>query len=324
MDLSTSLDRITIPALHVSGWYDTYLNGTVAGFRALSANSPDNQYLLAGPWVHIPWSNRIGTQNFGAEALLDTDNLLLRWFNHWLKDSGEFAAEPKIRHFALNQNRWHSAASWPAESALTLFLHSEGRANSSKGNGTLTPAVATATEPADILSVDPEVPVIAPGGIASASGCFNQAAAQQGNNVLIYTSEPFESPLHIFGTPSVTLHASTSAAHADLVAKLTCVRPNGDSDFVCIGIARSTHLFTEYTPDTPQLWRFDLEPTSWVFAPGERLRLEISGNAYPLYDRNPHTAVKPAQADSWSWKRSTHILHHTTDFPSTLHLPLVP
>jgi putative CocE/NonD family hydrolase len=329
MDLSASLDKITIPALHVSGWYDTYLNGTVAGFRALTANAGteharENQYLLAGPWVHIPWGNRIGTQNFGTEALLDTDELLLRWFNHWLKDSGEFSAEPKIKHFALNQNKWHSAAAWPNSSSFDLYLHSEGRANSSKGNGTLSVESPTNEEPSDILSVDPEVPVLAPGGIASASGCFNQAPAQQGNNVLVYTSAPIDKPLHIFGTPSVTLHATTSAPYADLVAKLTCVRPNGDADFICIGIARSSHLFADYTPDTPHLWHFNLEPTSWLFQPGERLRLEISGNSYPLYDRNPHTAIKPAQADSWHWKRSTHILHHSSDSPSALHLPVAP
>ncbi len=55
---------------------------------------------IAGPWVHIPWGDLIGDQNFGHEALVDTDAILLRWFNHWLKDSGEFSAEPKIRHFA--------------------------------------------------------------------------------------------------------------------------------------------------------------------------------------------------------------------------------
>jgi len=328
MDLSTSLDQITIPALHVSGWYDTYLNGTVAGFRSLteqagSAHARDSQYLLAGPWVHIPWGNRIGTQNFGPEALLDTDDLLLRWFNHWLKDSGEFSSEPKIKYFALNQNKWHHAATWPTESSLNLYIHSEGRANSSKGNGTLSVEAPTNDEPSDILSVDPEVPVIAPGGTASASGCFNQAAAQQGNNVLVYTSNPFDKALQIFGTPSVTLHASTSAPHADLVAKLTCVRPNGDADFICIGIARSSFLFEHYAPDTPHIWRFDFEPTSWVFQPGERLRLEVSGNSYPLYDRNPHTAVKPSHADSWNWKRSTHILHHNAESPSTLHLPVI-
>ena len=106
LDVSGCLDRINVPALHISGWFDLYLKGTIDGFRALrkkaaSAHVRDQQYLIAGPWMHIPWGDQIGEVNFGPEALLDTDGILLRWFNHWLKDSGEFAQEPRIRHFAL-------------------------------------------------------------------------------------------------------------------------------------------------------------------------------------------------------------------------------
>jgi putative CocE/NonD family hydrolase len=99
LDVSQKLAKIQIPALHVSGWYDTYLRGSVDGFNAMRGFAKD-QYLLAGPWIHIPWGDRIGPLSLGADANLDTDTLLLRWFNHWLKGTGEFAAEPAIRHFA--------------------------------------------------------------------------------------------------------------------------------------------------------------------------------------------------------------------------------
>ena len=118
LDVSESLDRITVPALHLSGWFDTYLGGSVAGFLAMSAHL--DQYLVAGPWVHIPWGEMIGEHNLGPEALLDTDALLLRWFNHWLKGSGEFAHEPRIRHFALGANRWCVAESFPHSASLSI------------------------------------------------------------------------------------------------------------------------------------------------------------------------------------------------------------
>ncbi len=120
LDVSESLARIALPALHISGWFDTYLSGSVDGFRALAA-AQENQYLVAGPWIHIPWGEWIGEQNLGPQALLDTDALLLRWFNHWLKNSGEFAHEPRIRHFALGANRWFDAETFPAIK-LALYL----------------------------------------------------------------------------------------------------------------------------------------------------------------------------------------------------------
>ena len=36
LDVSQSLERITVPALHISGWYDTYLKGSIDGFVSLS------------------------------------------------------------------------------------------------------------------------------------------------------------------------------------------------------------------------------------------------------------------------------------------------
>src|SRR5450631_315794 len=127
LDVSKTLNRITVPALHISGWYDTYLKGSIAAFLALtqgagSAVARENQYLVAGPWVHIPWGDRAGAASFGDAAILDTDMLLLRWFNHWLKDSGEFAKEPRISHFVLGENRWRHADVFPTNANHALFL----------------------------------------------------------------------------------------------------------------------------------------------------------------------------------------------------------
>jgi putative CocE/NonD family hydrolase len=326
-DVSASMARIAVPALHIAGWFDTYLGGTVDGFVALAnhadAAARDQQYLVAGPWVHIPWGELIGEQNLGPAALVDTDSLLLRWFNHWLKGSGEFSQEPRIRHFALGANQWFAADGF-SEDALSLYLHSSGRAESRKGNGVLSQAAPDSTEPRDIFVYDPEVPVHGPGGPGALTGPLNQAALETGNNLLVYTSDPLTAPTHILGSPKLTLYAVTSAAHADFTGKLVRVRPGGQADFVCIGIARSAHLFpgSAYQADTVHCWEIVLEPTSCVFAAGDAIRLEVASSAFPLYDRNPSTAVEPAKADAWNWQRSTQMVLHDAQHPSRLSLPL--
>jgi len=331
LDVSRNLAKILIPALHVSGWYDTYLSGSIDGFLALRAGAGsdfarENQFLIAGPWKHIPWGDRVGSTDFGTEALLDTDAILLRWFNHWLKDSGEFSNEPRVRHFTLGENRWRSATDFRAKdhtSTRTFFLHGEARANSRKGNGTLN-ASAPANEPSDVFVYDPEVPVLAPGGPAAPSGPFDQATLELGNNVLVYTSEPLRDSLRVFGFPRVSLFCSSSAAHIDFTAKLVRVRPNGAASFLCIGIARSTHLFPDsiYTTGKVHRWQFSLEPTSCRFDAGDRIRLEIASSAFPLYDRNPGTNVPSCRATSWDWQRSTQMVHHDATYASFLQLPL--
>ena len=329
LDVSQSLDRIRIPALHISGWYDTYLKGSVDGFRALSecAGSTfarEHQYLVAGPWQHIPWGDRIGATNFGADALLATDAILLRWFNHWLKDTGEFSNEPRIRYFVLGENCWRHASAWPVKASHMLYLHSEGRANSRKGDGVLSTTPPSADEPCDIFVYDPEVPVLAPGGPTAASGQFDQATLEMGNNLLVYTTEPLKDALRIFGAPRVSLFCSTSCSHADFTAKLVRVRPDCVAEFVCMGIARSSWLFAKsgYAADAVQHWEFELEPTSCCFAAGDRIRLEVASSAFPLYDRNPGGEVASSRATSWDWRLSMQIVYHSNVYPAALYLPV--
>jgi putative CocE/NonD family hydrolase len=145
-----------------------------------------------------------------------------------------------------------------------------------------------------------------------------------GNNLLVYTSEPVQQPTEVFGQPRVKLYAATSAAHADLVAKLVRITAKGRVEFLCIGIARSSWLFREagYTADQVRAWEFSLEPIAFVLAEGERVRLEIASSAFPLYDRNPSTDIPPQCADSWNWARSTQQILHTADHPSVLYLPI--
>jgi len=317
MDISERAEKIAIPALHVSGWYDTYLEGSVAGFELLCARSParERQYLLAGPWVHIPWGDRVGDMQWGEAALLDTDALLLRWFDHWLKDAGTFVDEPRVRHFALGENRWCAAEDCRGSAVRTLYLHSGGRAESRKGDGVLSSETAQA-EPPDVFVYDPEVPVASP--VAG----VDQAAMEMGNNLLVYTSAILTEAMHVFGRPEVAVYAKTSATHADLTAKLVRVLPGGRAEFCCIGIARSSAIFADYRVDAVQLWQFALEPTSTVFAPGERVRLEIAGGTFPLYDRNPSNATKPARMSPWNWGRSTHSVYHDAEHASALMLPV--
>ena len=248
----------------------------------------------------------------------------MRWFNHWLKDSGEFAAEPRIRHFVVGENCWREADAWPVPANYALYLHSAGKANSRKGDGVLSAAQPTSSESRDIFVYEPEVPVPAPGGPTAASGQFDQSVLELGNNLLVYTSDPLSRPFAVFGTPRVSLHCATSAPNADFAAKLLRVRPSGAAEFICIGIARSSWLFEEtgYAADKIHPWQFDLEPTSCCFAVGDRIRLEIASSAFPLYDRNPGSEVASHRATSWDWRVSTQIVHHSSEHPSALYLPV--
>ncbi|KAA6457596.1 CocE/NonD family hydrolase [Acidobacteria bacterium AB60] len=328
-DLSSRYDRILIPALHLAGWFDTYLEGSISAYESLrtragSESARDNQFLIAGPWVHIPWGDQAGEVNFGDAANLNIDSILLRWFNHWLKDTGDFDGESRVRYFALGPNEWHQTAEWYPSAECALYLHSNGNSNSRKGDGRLSLEPPGREEPRDVFVYDPEVPVVAPGGLQAVSGPIDQAVLELGNNLLVYTSPPAIRDMEVLGRPQVRIHAQTSSEYADFVAKLVRVLPNGRAEFLCIGIARSSWLFGDgnYTSDNVHEWIFALEPIAFVLQKDECLRMEISSSAFPLYDRNPGTAISPDMADESSWSRSTQQVLHGPNHLSMLSLPI--
>lgn len=95
-DVAMRHPKFTVPAYHLSGWYDSLLNGTLANFSGLRANAGTeharrNQRLIVGPWTHArptASTTKIGDVDFGPDAGFDSEGLIVRWFRHWMPYSG--------------------------------------------------------------------------------------------------------------------------------------------------------------------------------------------------------------------------------------------
>ncbi len=84
-----------VPMLHVGGWYDIYLRGTIDNFRSLAALKKSPMRLLIGPWTHHGnTADYAGDVEFGpAAAITDFDTAFhLRWFDYYLKGRRTAAA----------------------------------------------------------------------------------------------------------------------------------------------------------------------------------------------------------------------------------------
>src|SRR5262249_6048731 len=115
--------NVAVPALHVAGWYDIFLEGSLRNYCGLRAHAASErarqgQRLLVGPWIHTPWTRFVCGWDFGAEAASGIDRPQLRWFDHWLKgiDSG-LLAEPPVRVFVMGECRWRTSSAWPLPEA---------------------------------------------------------------------------------------------------------------------------------------------------------------------------------------------------------------
>jgi len=66
----------------------------------------------------------------------------------------------------------------------------------------------------------------------------------------------------------------------------------------------------------------DLGPTSNVFLPGHRVRLDVSSSNFPRIDRNLNTGG-PIGFET-EWRVAENTVHHAERYPSRLVLPVIP
>jgi len=340
--IRTRHQRIAVPALHIGGWYDVFLGGTLENFTALRAGAATDearrgQRLVIGPWFHNPWHPLVGAVDLGDSARSRIDALQIRWLDAILRgEPNGLADEPPVALFVLGDDRWRSEDAWPPPGMypLELFLSSSGRANSSNGDGALVRAVPS-EEPPDVFVYNPRDPVPSVGGHSCCNdqiapmGSFDQRALEVRMDVLVYTGEPLERDLLVIGPVSASIFAASSACDTDFTAKLVDVHPDGRALNVCEGIVRarfrdSLEVAVPIEPDRVYAYTIDLGATAIRFRRGHRIRLEVSSSSFPSFDRNPNAFVPIVDAGPADWVVATQTVFHDGARPSRLVLPVLP
>jgi putative CocE/NonD family hydrolase len=332
--------RIDVSALHISGWYDVFVGGTVKNFDGLrrqagSEASRATQKLLVGPWYHFPWSRLTGATDFGPEARNVVDDWQLRWFDQFLRDEDTQVLGSPVTIFLMGEDRWMDESSWPPDGTelRDYYLHSGGSANSINGDGQLGIEPPNKELP-DVYTYDPLFPVPSVGGhsgflpIIAPMGPADQAAVEVLNGVLIYTSAPLEEDLIVIGHVSVTLYAATSAPDTDFTAKLCVVSPEGRSINIQEGIVRARYRESlshpaPIRPEEVYEYRIDLGPTAHVFKAGYRIRVQVSSSDFPQWDRNLNTGGPLGTEGATRARVATQIVLHDANHPSRVTLPVV-
>lgn len=332
--------KLRVQAYDVGGWYDIFLRGTLRNYVGMKASAAtgearSGQRLVIGPWYHGPMTGKTGELDFGPQAKLEEEDLMLRWFDAVLKGVRNTAAREKpVRIFVMGTNVWRDEDDWPLARArnTSFYLHSAGHANSSSGNGTLSTA-APAAERRDAFIYDPADPVPTRGGPLCCdndrlpSGAFDQRAIEAREDVLVYTIAPLTRDLEVTGPLFADLYMSSSAVDTDITAKLVDVWPNGYAQNLSDGILRARYRNSAEKPEymnPGQIYRVrvDLGATSNVFRIGHRVRVEISSSNFPRFDRNlntgeaPETSVKLLPVEN--------RIYHDRAHPSAIILPVVP
>jgi uncharacterized protein len=340
-DVTAAHDRITVPALNFSSWYDSNYGplGAIANFNGMREKgaTPEarrGQRLILGPWDHgdpREYETRVGDLDFGINATLDYYGLSLRWHDRWLKGiRNGVDEEAPVRIFVMGENVWRDEMEWPLRRTtyVPFYLHSGGRANGAAGDGRLTRDAPVAEETDDRYVYDPSRPVTIDN--FELQGPYDRSALQSRRDVLVYTTEPLPADLEVTGPITVTLWASSSAVDTDWAVMLYDVHPDGRAYNLLpleAGYLRARYRDSEtqpslLTPDQPVQYILGGMVTSNLFRAGHRIRIDVTSSRFPNFDRNPNTGA-PFGTTARTVIARQRILHDPAH-PSRVTLPVIP
>jgi hypothetical protein len=335
---------VNVPGLWMMSWYDVSVGPNLATYNFVRKTArpeiANEQYAVIAPVLHCAYKRAsehtvVGERDMG-DARLDYDSFTYGWFDHFLKgeQNGILEKTPKIRYFTMGINKWQTSDTWPPENAtaMTYYFASHGKANTLYGDGALTLTAPTKDE-RDAFVYDPMNPVPTYGGgfccmgASYKPGAFDQRNIEARADVLVYTTEPMQEGLEVSGPIDVTLYVSSDVKDTDFTVKIVDVMPNGIAYNLDDNIQRVRYR-DGY--DKPPVWmekgrsyKVTLQPiqTSNYFAPGHRLRVEISSSDFPRFDRNMNTGGN--NYDESQGIVAHNEVHHSREYPSKITLTVV-
>jgi uncharacterized protein len=333
--------NIRVPMLQVGGWYDIFSAGTLRNYMGAKAHggteaARSQQHLLIEIGGHAGFGRRIGDVDFGPHALENPyTDVILDWYDFLFKGvQNEYATEKPVKLFVMGANEYRQRDDWPPPQAryTKYFLHSQGKANSLRGDGSLSTSPPK-SEPADSYVYNPLNPVPTTGGPLCCDGKHlepgprDQRSVENRDDVLVYSVGPLSSDLEVTGPITATLFVKSSAVDTDFTGKLVDVAPDGFARNLTEGILRmryrdSAEHAAWMNPEEIYQISLDLWATSNVFLRGHSLRLEISSSNFPRFDRNLNTGEDVEFGRTGV--NATNTILHDAQHPSALVLPITP
>jgi uncharacterized protein len=340
-----------VPTMWIQGlWDQEDMWGAIHCYLALKAKGQaDHNYLVMGPWRHSQVNYdayHLGPLIWdGDTALQFRRDVLLPFFDQYLKTGAPKADTPPVFIYNTGENHWDRLKNWPlacgqgcAAPLKPLYLQAGfglGFNQPSDHNA----SDAYVSDPAKPVPYIPR-PVRFPDAERWRTWLVtDQRAVADRTDVLTYETPVLPAPVRVSGAPIADLFAATTGTDSDWIVKVIDVFPDevprqpemgGYQLSVSMDIFRGRYRNSfEHPTAIPsgqlQRYRFALPTTNHIFEPGHRIMVQIQSSWFPLYDRNPQTYVENIFfAKPEDYRKATQTVFHSPGQPSAIWLPVVP
>ncbi|KAF0977099.1 hypothetical protein FDP41_003752 [Naegleria fowleri] len=288
-------ENVTFPSLHIAGWNDLFLDGTLNAFKMYRQYRPHDTYLIIVPTGHCQKSEI----SYPEQELLLHPELLCPYLF-------KYSSLPFIDKITLymmgpnsepssyaNGNYYVTLPDFPETEPLRLYLTS---------SRTLSPHPFTSSPLTNLTFVyDPRNPTPTIGGnnlFVPTCGPYDQRTNENRPDNIIFTSEPFTRETMLVGSMKLSLRVSSNCTDTDFVVRLSDVYPEPDGRSMLLSDSiqrmRWRHGGSEKHLMTPnEIYELEIElwPTAYIFHERHRIRVAITSSNYPRFSVNPNNGL---------------------------------
>ncbi|MBD3197560.1 MAG: CocE/NonD family hydrolase [Candidatus Lokiarchaeota archaeon] len=333
--LGPTYSNISVSGLHVGGWYDHFLQGTIDGYVGYddygASTAQGRQKLIMGPWTHGSiYGGKQGQLTYPENS--NGFNLIFDWeqeiFNEALLGIPADWDGARVAYYLMGDvdtngkwNYWRYAYDWPLDYVNnSYYFHENGFLNNSN------PSVNFNYS----YNFDPRDPVPTLGGQNQPfdlNGPYDQRPIENRSDVLFFETDTLTGPIEIVGRIWGNLFVTSNCTDTDFTVKLTDVYPDGRSMLITDGslTGRSRNGYTTenfMTGNKNDVYELmvDCWSTAYTFAAGHKIRVAISSSNYPRYAINPNTGA-PLAENYLNYNIANNTLLIGPGYPSSIILP---
>jgi putative CocE/NonD family hydrolase len=298
------------PVSMTTGWWDLFLPGQLRDYAAIRAAGVEARITI-GPWLHAdPGELIAGTQQDVA------------WLDHHLNGGPKPEGAP-VRVYLQQADRWLDLEQWPPPASSVIDYHL-------RAGGGLDPAPEPAGDRAatqDRFRYNPADPTPTVGGplLQPPGRQADNSGVEARLDVLTYTGSPLPADQDVVGPVTARIYVRTELEYADLFVRVCDVDEKGVSRNIVDGIRRlhpKTVPANDVTIGNDGVLAVDVElyPTAYRLRAGHRIRVQVSGGAFPRFARNLGTG-EPFGA-STRMQPCRFEIFRDAEHPSHVRLPL--
>lgn len=262
--ISEELSKCEIPMLFVTGFYDIYTGGVFDAWNSLNDATKKSSALLVHPYNH--------GENSASEPIEFTDastkevfgDYVAKWFNFVRGKEAAPVKQGEVTYYKLFGSAW----------CTDEFKQPSKTKEFALGKGEKT------------YLYNPYAPATFKGGLsANFGGNEWQDEPNSRHDILSFFSEEFTEETFIKGKMKVKLRVKSDCEDTCFYVRLSLQKEEG---FYGLrdDINKISNFDKNYVPNTPIDMEFSFDEHAFVAKKGERIRVDISSSAFPLYVRH--------------------------------------